>query len=106
MIGVADLILPETNIGEVSGSHTSFYLSIAEQSAKLSYFLKVFSIYLLVPGLAWYVVLHADLLRHGRSVITMRSNRNRTEEAGYIFLRGRHSGSFFLKIGAAGFYKK
>lgn len=100
VIGVADLILPETNIGEVSGSHRSFY--VAEQSAKLSYFLKVFSIYLLVPGLAWYVVLHADLLRHGRSV-TIRSNRSSTEDAGYIFLRGRHSGSFFLKIGAAGF---
>ena len=96
---------------------------------------QVFSIYLLIPGLAYCVVLHIDLLRHakkqrnsfvsadvaeaGISSSSSSSNDGATTQLsppqctttashdesvvnGYAFNRGRHSGSFFLKIGAAG----
>ncbi len=83
---------------------------------------KIFSIYLLIPGLVWYVVLHIDLRRHTNAVNdhqqpaswtepdcmschSLDSDRFSTTSAavnGYTFRRGRHSGSFFLKIGAAG----
>lgn len=84
---------------------------------------KIFSIYLLIPGLVWYVVLHIDLRRHTNAVnehqepasgwtesdcMSWHSKDNESLSTavsavnGYTFRRGRHSGSFFLKIGAAG----
>ena len=84
---------------------------------------KIFSIYLLIPGLVWYVVFHIDLRRQNMAVKgrpasstdglsylrTDKKKRLRTKKKnssvainGYTFRRGRHSGSFFLKIGAAG----
>jgi hypothetical protein len=131
VIGVADLILPDKNIGEVGRQLAQHFQKIADQQLKIAdtfslffcFFVvdggKIFSIYLLIPGLVWYVVLHIDLRRHAvndhqqpaswtepdcMSCHSLDSERFSTTSAvnGYTFRRGRHSGSFFLKIGAAG----
>ena len=108
-----------------------------EYSFNTSFCVQVFSVYLLIPALAYCVVLHIDLLRRqtkkqlhpplspaaaaqaGNSLssdgATLSSPQSQSTSAssaisashdesvkGYAFNRGRHSGSFFLKIGAAG----
>jgi len=91
--------------------------------------LKIFSLYLVLLGLSWYIFLHLDILRHTkclkkdeqiRKAATYGSGSSSSgggggvpssrpskiccgvESAHYTFSSGRHSGSFFLKIGAAG----
>ena len=113
VIAVADLILPEKHIGDVRDfvwrtfSWNTFFLIS-------SIYAKIFSLYLLIPGLVWFAVLHVDLRRHTNAVNEHQQAESAwTDESkdytslstavnGYTFRRGRHSGSFFLKIGAAG----
>ncbi|XP_065568661.1 proton channel OtopLc-like isoform X2 [Artemia franciscana] len=96
VIGVATFLVPNSSIDEV------------------------FGIYLTVTGLLWFVFIHFDLLLHSGKMRQHILEQNKLQagkhymydhdltgrllsDPSYMFSLSRHSGSFFLKIGAVGF---
>ncbi|XP_065335323.1 proton channel OtopLc-like isoform X2 [Cloeon dipterum] len=74
---------------------------------------EMYGIYLVAFGLAWFIYLYNDIrryLKNARKDFALQQRRNGVQWSRksvsvphYCFNQGRHSGSFYLKIGAAGF---
>ncbi|XP_071452896.1 proton channel OtopLc-like [Hetaerina americana] len=77
---------------------------------------EAFSIYLMAVGLIWLIFIYMDIKQHLKSSRESMQSRKNSErdlhesminiaeaKHGYCFIQGRHSGSFYLKAGAAGF---
>ncbi|XP_076352436.1 proton channel OtopLc-like isoform X2 [Tachypleus tridentatus] len=104
-------------------------ITVADQNNVRRYIAEIFSIIVATVGFFWLLVVHIDLKNYksnavrniyrrkeimqdemdsrSQTTVTICNSatvlKNSTDKPSYLFLRGRHCGSFYLKIGMAAF---